>query len=277
MLSVPVVYPRLESVETLANTLATGKKAVNTTYNILGKVTSSVAGVVGGKEMVQHGFKEVKRAVGKTGLMGNVLNQFGDFDIAEELKDLWTHESKDLERTYLIRTLQGIAQQKGIRMTFLSGDVNCAGSGLLHDPSHPSDHKTMYQIITSPVVAAPAGNYLLKMLHNNKVLYVPLNGHKTTNEVSDTKEDMMEIFHTEASGSAREHKKLMNRRNYVAIVAYDPEAIAGGTQYAASVASGHSGGLSKLSLAVDFVVQGDGAFNSTTKYGPVIVPHLLGH
>ncbi|KAK4034286.1 hypothetical protein C8A01DRAFT_18894 [Parachaetomium inaequale] len=294
MVSVPVVYPRLETVETLANTFATGKKAVNTTYNILGKVTSSVAGVVGGKEMVAHGFKEVKKAVGKAGLMGNVLNQFGEIDIAEELKDLWTHDSKDLERTYLIRTLQTIAQQKGIRMTFLSGDVNCAGAGLVHDPSHPSDHKTMYQIIASPVVAAPCSNYLLKMLHNNKLLYVPQNGHKSTHEVSDTKEDMMEIFHTDASGGAREYKKLMARRNYVAIVAYDPEAIAGSGQqgllggqqggpgggYAASVASsgGHSGGLSKLSLAVDFVVQGDGMYNATTKYGPVIVPHLeYGH
>ncbi|KAK5663267.1 hypothetical protein OQA88_3694 [Cercophora sp. LCS_1] len=283
MLSVPVIYPRLETVETLANTFATGKKAVNTTYNILGKVTSSVAGVVGGKEMVQQGFKEVKKAVGKSGLMGNVLNQFGEFDIAEELKDLWTHESKDLERTYLIRTLQTIAQQKGIRMTFLSGDVNCSGAGLVHDPSHPSDHKTMYQVIASPIVAAPASQYLMKMLHNNKLLYVPQNGHKSTHEVSDTKEDMMEIFHTDASGAAREHKKLMARRNYVAIVAYDPDAVAQGQQagmqqYAASVESGHSGGLSKLSLAVDFVVQGDGAFTSTTKYGPVIVPHLeFGH
>lgn len=121
MLSVPPIYPRLDTVESLANTFNTGKKAVNSTYNLLGKVTSSVAGVVGGKEVVQHGFTHVKKAVGKTGLMGNVLNQFGEFDIGEELKDLWTHETKDLERTYLIRTLQGISQQKGIRMSFLSG------------------------------------------------------------------------------------------------------------------------------------------------------------
>jgi len=53
--------------------------------------------------------------------MGGVLNTFGDIDIADELRDMWTHDSKDLERTYLIRTLQGIAHQKGIRMTFLSG------------------------------------------------------------------------------------------------------------------------------------------------------------
>ena len=121
MLSVPVVYPRLDTVESLANTFATGKKAVNTTYNMLGKVTSNVAGIIGGKEMVAHGFKSVKTAVGKSGLMGNVVNQFGDLDISEILKDMWTHDSKDLERTYLIRTLQGIAHQKGIRMTFLSG------------------------------------------------------------------------------------------------------------------------------------------------------------
>lgn len=125
MVSVPLIYPRLEAVESLANTVAAGKKAVNTTYNILGKVTSSVAGVVGGKEVVAQGFSHVKKAVGKTGLMGNVLNQFGELDIQEVLKDMWTHETKDLERTYLIRTLQGIAQQKGIRMTFLSGGA-CA-------------------------------------------------------------------------------------------------------------------------------------------------------
>jgi hypothetical protein len=121
MIPVPVIYPRLEAMESFANTVQTGKKAVNTTYNLVGKVTSSVAGIVGGKEVVASGFKEVKKAVGKSGLMGGVLNSFGDVDIADELRDMWTHESKDLERTYLIRTLQGIAHQKGLRMTFLSG------------------------------------------------------------------------------------------------------------------------------------------------------------
>ncbi|OAA61271.1 Fso1 [Niveomyces insectorum RCEF 264] len=277
MVSVPVIYPRTDTMETLANTLQTGKKAVNTTYNLLGKVTSSVAGVVGGKEVVQQGFTSVKKAIGKSGLMGNVLSNFGELGITEELRDLWTHESKDLERTYLIRTLQGIAQQKGIRMTFLSGDVHCCGAGLVHDPAHPSDHKTMYQIITSPIVGAPTSGYMLRLLHNNKLLYVPQNGHASTHEVSDTKEDMMEIFQVDASGAPREYKKLMNRRNYIAVVAYDPEAIAG-TTYAASVANEQQG-LSKLSLAVDYVVQGDGGgFGAPTKYGPVIVPHLeFGH
>ncbi|KAI0842896.1 hypothetical protein F5Y06DRAFT_75872 [Hypoxylon sp. FL0890] len=274
MLSVPIIYPRLDTVESLANTFATGKKAVNTTYNVLGKVTSSVAGIVGGKEMVAQGFNQVKKAVGKSGLMGNVVNQFGDLDIGEILKDMWTHDTKDLERTYLIRTLQGISHQKGLRMTFLSGDVNAAGAGLVHDPAHPSDHKTMYQIITSPIVAAPAAQYILKMLHNNRTHYIPANGHRSNNnEISDTKEDMMEIFHTDASGAPRELKKLMGRRNYVAILAYDPDAVPA-TPYGPNIQAQQNGGLNRLSLAVDFVVQGDGAFTAPTKYGPVIVPHL---
>jgi hypothetical protein len=151
-------------------------------------------------------------------------------------------------------------------------DVNCCGAGLVHDSSHPSDHKTMYQVISSAVVAAPPPSYVLKMLHNNKPLYVPQNGQKTTNQVSDTKEDMMEIFQTDTNGGPREMKKLMGRRNYVAFVAYDPEAIAG-TQYAGSMHSGQQG-LAKLSLAVDFVVQGDSGFSPPTKYGPVIIPSL---
>ncbi len=134
----------------------------------------------------------------------------------------------------------------------------------------------MYQIISSPIVGAPQGGYVLKMLHNQKTLYVPQNGQKTTNEVSDTKEDMMEIFHTDASGASRELKKLMGRRNYVAFVAYDQEAAnqAPFSPNPSISSQQQQQGLSKLSIAVDFVVQGDGPFQATTKYGPVIIPHL---
>lgn len=173
MVSVPVVYPRLDSVETIANTMAVGKKAVNTTYNILGKVTSSVAGVVGGKEVVAQGFSQVKKAVGKTGLMGNVLNQFGELDIQEVLKDMWTHDTKDLERTYFIRTLQGISQQKGIRMTFLSGGKPMMPYNLSHSQTlifrqtstHPEP--AWYTIRPTLVITRPCtrSSHRLLLLH----------------------------------------------------------------------------------------------------------------
>jgi hypothetical protein len=130
----------------------------------------------------------------------------------------------------------------------------------------------MYQVLSSSIVAAPPPSMVLKMLHNNKQLYIPANGTKSNNQVSDTKEDMMEIFQTDTNGNARELKKLMGRRNYAAFVAYDPEMVAGGGGNG-SVRSG-SQGLAKLSLAVDFIVQGDGGFNAPTKYGPVIIPSL---
>ena len=103
MISVPVIYPRLEAAEQLAHTVATGKKAVTGAYNVLGKVTSSVAGVVGAKGVVGSGFDSVKKAVGKSGLMGGILSPFGDIDMLDELRDQWTHESK--VRINLIRSM----------------------------------------------------------------------------------------------------------------------------------------------------------------------------
>ena len=80
----------------------------------------------------------------------------------------------------------------------------------------------------------------------------------------------MEIFQTDVTGQAREHRKLMGRRNYAAIVAYDPETV--NTMYGQAPAS-HGG---RLNLAVDFMVQGDGSYGTVVKYGPVIIPSL-GH
>jgi hypothetical protein len=94
MISVPIIYPRLETAEQIAQTVATGKKAITGTYNMLGKVTSSVAGVVGAKEFVGSGFDSIKKAVGKSGLMGHYLSPFGDIEGLDELRDAWTHESK---------------------------------------------------------------------------------------------------------------------------------------------------------------------------------------
>lgn len=279
LLPVPIIYPRLEAVEQVASTVATGKKVVTGGFNMLGKVTGGVAGIVGAKGAVNSGFDGIKKAVGKSGLMQGVLSPFGDIAGMDELRDLWTHESKDLERTYMIRTLQGISHNKSMRMTFLSGSVNACGAGLVHDPSHPQDHKTMYQLITASIVNAPTPSYVLRLLHNNKQLYIPANGHRSQIGVaSDTKEDMMEIFAADVDGRPREHRRLMGRRNYLACVAYDPEVVQG----AFSAQNGQNGGMGgnspkgagRLSLAADFMVQNEGAFGQPMKYGPVIIPSL---
>ena len=138
----------------------------------------------------------------------------------------------------------------------------------------------MYQLISSSVVNTPPPSYVLKLLHSSqKPLYVPQNGHRSTGAPSDTKEDMMEIFTQEPDGRQREARKLMGRRNYVAIVAYDPEAVQGVYGQTTTKPAG------RLSLAVDFMVQSENAATMVTaagpvqggavsKYGPVIVPSL---
>lgn len=260
MVPVPVIYPRFEAAEAIASTVATGKKAVTGTFNTLSRLSAGVAGLAGSnaKTAVGETFSSLKKAVGKTGLMSSLLTPFGELEGMDELRDAWTHESKDLERTYFIRTLQGIAQHKSLRMTFLSGGGGgCAAAGLVHDPSVPLSSKTMYQVVSSSVVNAPPNAYVLKLLHpssfgstsghadgqnggtapssasSSKPLYIPTNGQKSsTCRSSDTKEDMIDVFAQDVGGANREGalRRLMGRRNYISIVAFDAEAVREGFQ-----------------------------------------------
>lgn len=94
----PVVSPRLEAMESLTKTMATGKSAVNMSYNLLGRSVSGLAGLVGGKEAVAGGFASVKKLVGKEGLMANVISPFGQFELAQDVADTWQNPRYDLER-----------------------------------------------------------------------------------------------------------------------------------------------------------------------------------
>ena len=70
-------------------------------------------------------------------------------------------------------------------------------------------------------------------------------------------------------GNSSAVRKLMPKRNYMAIVVYDPEVVSG--TFGTTTMSRPSG---RLSLAADFLVQDDGAYNQVLKHGPVIIPNL---
>src|SRR5277367_1602551 len=109
--------------------------------------------------------------------------------------DHWTHASHDRERTFVIRSLQDLATQKRVRVTFVSGDVHCCGVGYFYDPSAPQDPKLMFQIITSAMVDVPPSSVVIRMLHSNEKYWVPpLNSTQSTKMQSDTKEEMIELF-----------------------------------------------------------------------------------
>ena len=63
-------------------------------FNAIGRIAGGVAGVVGAKGVVNSGFDGVKKAIGKSGLMQGVLSPFGEVEVLDELRDMWTHESK---------------------------------------------------------------------------------------------------------------------------------------------------------------------------------------
>lgn len=98
----------------------------------------------------------------------------------------------------------------------------------------------------------------------------------------------MEIFAADVDGRPRELRRLMARRNYLACVAFDPELVGGGGGGAGGAGGGGFGAhlgsreekspnhpdAGRLSLAADFMVQGEGAFAQPMKYGPVVIPGL---
>jgi len=95
LLPTPIVYPRGgEMAESVMAGFKTGKKVVTGSFNALGKVAGGVASVVGAKGIVTGAFGEVKRVVGKGGLMSAVLSPFGEVGGIEAARDMWSHESK---------------------------------------------------------------------------------------------------------------------------------------------------------------------------------------
>ena len=166
--------------------------------------------------------------------------------------DHWTHANHERERTTVIRSLQGIALERHIRITFVSGDVHCCGIGYLYDQKAPQDHKLMYQIITSAIVNVPPPGMVIKLLHNNDKVYVPpLDSTQGIRVASDTKEEMMELFARDVDGKDLKNlKKLMPRRNY-------------------AICRGGDEGTQIWELCIE-----RGRGSETIKYGPIVIPRV---
>ena len=79
----------------------------------------------------------------------------------------------------------------------------------------------------------------------------------------------MELFQVDVTNQPLTNRRLMPRRNYVAMVAYDPAYMQAG--HGAQPPQPSNG---RLSLAADFMVQGEGSYGNVVKFGPVVVPPL---
>jgi hypothetical protein len=177
------------------------------------------------------------KAMGRAGWLGKgLLNKFdGGVEVLDDLDDHWTARHHKEERNWLIQELQDLAAEKSVRVTLLgyvkiqfysfnlelidhSGDVHLAAIGQFY--SNPKlaipkdkDPRYMPNIISSAIVNTPPPNTLADILNRrNKIHHL--------DDVTD--EEMIPIFTTDVTGKARNNKRLLNRRNWCSIRAFDP-------------------------------------------------------
>ncbi|ORY55436.1 uncharacterized protein BCR38DRAFT_356855 [Pseudomassariella vexata] len=185
LLGVPIAYPRLVWLETI--------------------LTSRLMDPV--------------KALGKAGLLGNLLNRFdGGVEVLDDLDDHWTAKNHKDERKFVMEDLQDLAADKSVRITILSGDVHLAAIGRFY--SNPKlnmakhkDFRYMPNIISSAIVNTPPPDLVADVLNKrNKVHHFD----------KETDEDMIPIFTTGVDGKPRNNKHLLPHRNWCSIREYVP-------------------------------------------------------
>jgi hypothetical protein len=89
MLAVPIVYPRLETVEKALAGVAAAKKGVNGAFNLLGKAVTTITPAGSATHSTNSAFDGVKKAFGKSGFMSSVVSKFGEVDLLGTPSVIW--------------------------------------------------------------------------------------------------------------------------------------------------------------------------------------------
>lgn len=159
------------------------------------------------------------KALGKTGLFGNVFNKFdGGVEVLDDLDDHWTAKNHKAQRRTVIEDLQDLAADRSVRVTILSGDVHLAAIGQFY--SNPKlelakhkDFRYMPNVISSAIVNTPPPDLMADVLNKrNKVHHLD----------KDTDEDMIPMFAHGVDGKPRNNKRLLPHRNWCSIREYTP-------------------------------------------------------
>ena len=158
------------------------------------------------------------------GVAGGFFNHFdGQVDLLDDLDDHYTARQHKHERRDLMLRLQGIAQNNGIRVTILGGDVHLAALGRFY--SNPKlnipaerDHRYMANIISSAITNKPPPKPVANLLaRRNKIHHLD----------SDTDETLLKMFDKQPGGkmkSADFNKVTMPSRNYACITEIEGNA-----------------------------------------------------
>eukprot|EP00798_Chlamydomonas_sp_ICE-L_P030774 gene30774-35813_t len=159
--TVPVIYPKVKIMESTIEYLA--KK---------GKMQ-----------------KMIQKMLQKSGLAGGFYSQFGEPEIWDDLLDHWGADVHHEEKLAMVTMLQDLSKSKGIRVSFLSGDVHVAAAAKFEsrdkklDPA--ADHRLMYQVISSAIGNEPPPASVVRVLNMSA---------KKTNLNKDTRELPVNLY-----------------------------------------------------------------------------------
>jgi len=207
--AIPIAYPRLEA----QCLLQISKMAMWNTLEFFDNVSKVFPWHREDEDDRKEDTSAISDFVRKTGAYKNLINNFGESELMDDLNDHWTAECHVEERRNFIEMLQRFAESRGVRVSIVSGDVHCAGIGKFHgkgmEDSPHGDAHTMYNVISSAIGNIPPPNIVIKTLHHNAEIH-ELNDH--------SEERMVTTFHEDPTGEEREEKLLINRRNWCDIL-----------------------------------------------------------
>ncbi|KZT28528.1 hypothetical protein NEOLEDRAFT_1154428 [Neolentinus lepideus HHB14362 ss-1] len=161
-------------------------------------------------------------ALGRNGSLGlsSFVNKFNaDAELLDDLNDHWTATHHKKERNAFVQRLQEFAQQRCVRVSFLSGDVHCAAVGAFQTfvgkkgtaPPRPVDHRYMLNVVTSAIVNTPPPAGVIAM-----VSALAGKAHRTLHH-AHTDEVMLPLFQKDTNGSALKQRYIMGKRNWCAV------------------------------------------------------------
>ncbi|BDA46401.1 Uncharacterized protein YGR266W [Coccomyxa sp. Obi] len=143
----------------------------------------------------------LKGALQKTGIGAGIVDKFDHADLLDDIVDHWDAKTHLGERRAFVERLQAVAKRREARISFISGDVHCAGIGRLY--SRPKmahlrhDYRFMPQVVSSAIWNCPPPGVLLTLLQRT---------NKASKINHNTQEKMVRDFD---SG-----QKLLGQRNW---------------------------------------------------------------
>ncbi|TPX68716.1 hypothetical protein SpCBS45565_g02960 [Spizellomyces sp. 'palustris'] len=202
MLAIPVVWPRLTAADSAMEGLSGFLEFASTKLSAFSMIP------------VPQPIAGIGEAIGKTGLYKSIMGCFGEPELADDLCDHWTHKNHEAERLSMMTQLQSFAQQRGIRVTFLSGDVHCTGVGWFRSKEQQADvtrdHRVMWQIVSSAIVNIPPPGMVINMLHRKAGPYDLDN---------NTVDELLSTFSEDVDGKSLDtsSNKVLGRRNWCSV------------------------------------------------------------